>query len=140
MYETMDEVDSVANRVGLLTFSGFFSGAAYAAFKGLPRRTTALKVAGSCAMVGTSLFGAERLANIYLRERIKGNEQRLTLSSYAFGGVVGGGINGFLYQKQPIRGMMISVPLMLGMGMIELGMKRKKQQRIEEIQQENIKC
>jgi len=129
----MEEVDYVANHVGVLTLSGFFSGAAYATYKGFSRRQTALKVAASCTLVGTSLFGAERLANIFLRERIK-SDQRLTLSSYTFGGVFGGGLNGFLYQKQPIRGMIIFVPFMLGMGMIELELKRKKQKRIEELQ------
>jgi len=130
----MDEVDSVANRVGALGFSGFFGGAAYATYKGFPRRATALKVAGSCALVGTSLFTAERLANVVMREQIQG-DQRLTLSSYAFGGVFGGALNGFLYQNKPGRGMLVFVPFMLGIGIIELKLKRMKQRRLEEIQQ-----
>ena len=140
----MDEVDSVANRVGALTLSGFFGGAAYATLKGFPRRATALKVAASCALVGTSLFTAERLANMVMRgEQIKGgsNDQtqtRLTLSSYAFGGVFGGAMNGFLYQNKPVRGMMVFVPFMLGIGIIELELKRRKQRRLEELHQ-NLK-
>ena len=45
----MNEVDSVANRVGLFTVTGFLGGAAYATYKGFPRRSTALMAAASCA-------------------------------------------------------------------------------------------
>lgn len=133
----MDEIDYVANRVGILSLSGFFGGAAYATFKGFPRRATALKVAASCAIVGTSLFTAERFANAAMREHIK-EENRLCLSSYAFGGVFGGALNGFLYQNKPIRGMAIFSPFMLGIGILELEVKRRRQKRCEEIYQRGI--
>lgn len=133
----MDEVDYVANRVGLLAFSGFLGGAAYATFKGFPRRATALKAAASCAIVGTSLFAAERFANVALREQIK-ESNRLLLSSYAFGGVFGGALNGLLYQNQPLRGMFVFTPFMLGIGMIELELKRRKRERFNELHHDRI--
>mmetsp|Transcript_29896 Transcript_29896/g.49627 ORF Transcript_29896/g.49627 Transcript_29896/m.49627 type:complete len:140 (-) Transcript_29896:59-478(-) len=136
----MDEVDHVANRVGLCTVTGFFGGAAYATFKGFPRRATALKAAASCALVATSLFGTERIANVALREYVipKDDEQRLTMTSYAFSGVFGGGLNGYLYQKKPLRGMFYFVPLMLGAGILELEWNRRKRAKIEELQQQHI--
>ena len=131
----MDEVDYVANRVGALALSGFFGGAAYATLKGFPRRVTALKAAASCAIVGTSLFAAERFANVMMRDQIK-ESSRLHLSSYAFGGIFGGALNGLLYQNQPIRGMVVFTPFMLGIGIIELELKRRRQIRFEEIRDE----
>eukprot|EP00531_Pseudo-nitzschia_arenysensis_P019908 CAMPEP_0116126348 /NCGR_PEP_ID=MMETSP0329-20121206/6287_1 /TAXON_ID=697910 /ORGANISM="Pseudo-nitzschia arenysensis, Strain B593" /LENGTH=134 /DNA_ID=CAMNT_0003620431 /DNA_START=15 /DNA_END=419 /DNA_ORIENTATION=+ len=131
----MDEIDYVASRVGAFALSGFFGGAAYATLKGFPRRATALKAAASCAIVGTSLFGAERLANMMMRDQIK-ESSRLNLSSYAFGGVFGGALNGLLYQNQPIRGMVVFAPFMLGIGMIELEIKRRRQLRVEQLYQE----
>eukprot|EP00536_Pseudo-nitzschia_multiseries_P009849 jgi/Psemu1/201788/e_gw1.286.76.1 len=128
----MDDVDFAANRVGTMTLAGFLGGAAHATFKGFPRRASALKAAASCALVGTSLFTAERMANVAMRDQIE-DDRRLTLSSYAFGGIFGGAINGFLYQKQPLRGMAIFTPFMLCVGMFELELKLRKQQRLEEL-------
>ena len=128
----MDEIDYVATRVGSLALSGFFGGATYATYKGFHRRNTALKAAASCAIVGTSLFAAERFANVVMREHIKDNS-RLHLSSYAFGGVFGGAFNGLLYQNKPIRGMIVFVPFMLGIGIIELEIKRRGKKRFDEL-------
>jgi len=49
--------------------------------------------------------------------------------------IFGGALNGFLYQRQPIRGMVVFAPFMLGIGMIELELKRRKQKRLEELRQ-----
>ena len=134
----MREVDYVANRVALCTLSGFFGGAAYATFRGYPRRSTSLKIAGSCAIVATSLFASERLANVALRASgmiPPQDDTRLTLSSYAFGGIVGGGLNGYLYQKQPARGMLVFLPVMLCVAGLELDWKRQKAERAAQVQQ-----
>ena len=133
----MDEIDYVANRVGSLTLSGFFGGAAYATYKGFPRRATALKVAASCAIVTTTIFTAERFFNVAMREHIK-DSHRLHLSSYAFGGVFGGSLNGFLYQNKPIRGMFVFTPLMIGIGTIELQAKKIRQERSNEIYRDSM--
>lgn len=128
----MNEIDKVANRVGICTMSGFLGGAAYGTYKGFPRRATALKAAASCAIVATSLFGTERIGNIVLRSYIPG-DRRLTLTSYAFAGVVGGGLNGYLYQQKPPRGMFWGIPVMLGIACLELEFQRRKQNRIQEL-------
>ena len=128
----MDEIDYVANRVGSMALSGFFCGSVYATYKGFPRRATALKVAASCAIVGTTLFTAERLANIAMREHIYDSRQ-LHLSSYAFGGVFGGSLNGLLYQNKPARGMLVFTPIMVGIGTLELEAKRIREERFNEI-------
>jgi hypothetical protein len=138
MIHILEEIDHVANRVGMCALTGFFGGAAYATFKGFPRRATSLKAAASCAIVATSLFGTERIANILLRHQIHNNEYQLTLSSYAFAGVVGGGLNGYLYQKKPLRGMFYFIPLSLCIGMIELDWTKRKEERIRELQDDKV--
>jgi hypothetical protein len=136
-FSVMTEVDHVANRVGLWTLTGFLGGAAYATFKGFPRRSTSLKVAGSCAIVATSIFGTERVANIVLREygglQPEKDVTRLTLTSYAFAGIAGGGLNGYLYQKKPLRGMFYFVPLMMCVAVMELDWKHRKEARRKEV-------
>jgi broad specificity phosphatase PhoE len=136
----MKEVDHVANRVGLCTLAGFFGGAAWATVKGFPRRSTALSAGGSCAIVATSLFATERLANAALRSTVMPSpeeETRLNLSSYAFSGIVGGGLNGYLYQKKPARGMFVFVPLMFCVAGLEMDWKRRKEARMRQIQDSN---
>jgi hypothetical protein len=136
MIINMEEIDHVANRVGICALTGFFSGAAYATFKGFPRRATSLKAAASCAIVGTSIFGIERIANILLRNQIiPNNEVQLALSSYSFAGAAGGGLNGYLYQKKPLRGMFYFIPGSLCIGMLELEWTKRKQARIRELQE-----
>jgi hypothetical protein len=130
----MEHVDHVAARVSLATLVGFFSGATLAALKGYPRRATALKVAGSCALVGTSVFCSERLAYAAIESQID-QERARVLISHAFSGVAGGGLNGYLYHKRPLRGMFFFVPAMLGIGFAELKWESMKQNRREELLQ-----
>jgi hypothetical protein len=130
----MEHVDHVAARVSLATLVAFFSGATLATLKGLPRRATALKVAGSFALVGTSVFSSERLAYAVMESQID-QEQERVLISHAFSGVAGGGLNGYLYQKRPLRGMFFFVPTMMAIGFAELKWKSMKQNRREELLQ-----
>jgi hypothetical protein len=134
---TMEHVDRVASRVSLGALVGFFSGAAYAIFRGFPLRATSLKVAGSFAMVGTALFGLERVAYAALEDQLQ-SERRLLLTSHAFAGVMGGGLNGYLYQRKPLRGMFCFIPVMLGFGFLELGLEQKKQERLRTLALEAI--
>ena len=127
-------VDHVAARVSLATLLGFFSGATLATLKGYPRRATALKVAGSCALVGTSVFCSERLAYAAMESQIDQERVRV-LISHTFSGVAGGGLNGYLYHKRPFRGMFFFVPAMLGIGFAELKWESMKQKRREELLQ-----
>ena len=127
----MDQVDRVSHRVSLCAVTGFLGGLSYATFKGFPQRTTALKAAGSCAIVGTALFGAERIAYVALQPQIQ-NERRLVATSHAFAGVIGGGLGGYLYQKKPLRGMFVFLPVMLTVAYLELAWDEKRKARILE--------
>lgn len=138
----MDDIDYVANHVGAFCLTGLFSGAAYAKFKAFPTRRISLRAGASCACVATTLFVFERIANISLRKESDANDSRIscndvdirtTLSSHAFGGAFGGGLNGYLYHKQPIRGMVLFTPLMLCLGAMKLEYKRRKQKRESEL-------
>lgn len=128
----VDHVDRVASRVSVCGLMGFAGGIAFSAYRGLPIQSTAIKVATSCAIVGTSLFATERIACMILQNEID-NERRLVLSSHAFSGIMGGGLNGYAYQKKPLRGMFFFLPIMIGVGFLELGWERQRQSRIREI-------
>ncbi|KAG7344708.1 hypothetical protein IV203_032239 [Nitzschia inconspicua] len=140
----LKEFDHVANRVGICTLLGFFGGAAYGTLKGFPRRSTALKAASSCAIVATSVFGMERIAAVALQQQQQSDATtiqhddsfRWTLSSHAFAGVAGGALNGYLYQKKPLRGMFYFIPIMLCVAGMELEWKHRKELRTAQVQLE----
>lgn len=126
----MDHVDRASRRVSIGVMTGFVGGVAYGTFKGHPVGPTALKVASSFAIVATALFVPERMAYLAFRNQID-SERRLILTSHAFGGVFGGGLNGYLYQKKPLRGMFYFVPVMMTIGFLELGWEEQRKQRIQ---------
>ena len=85
----MENVDHVASRVSISAAVGFF--ASFVVWRGYSLRSTAVKVAGSCAIASTSLFGTERLAYLMLQsQNIIEEPSRLTLTSHATAGLVGG--------------------------------------------------
>jgi hypothetical protein len=129
----MEHVDRVAARVSFCTLAGLFGGATFAVWKGFPKRATSLKVAGSCALVSTVLFGMERLAYVALESQINDNERRLMLTSHVFAGVAGGGLNGYLYHGKISRGMLFFLPIMLGSTFAELQWEKNKKLRLQEI-------
>ena len=131
----MDHVDRVASRVSLCAIVGLGGGSFLAAFRGYPLQSTAIKVASSCAIVATSLFASERVAYVVLKHELE-NERRLVLTSHAFAGVMGGGLNGYLYHRQPVRGMFVFVPIMVGVSFLEMEWQRRRQARIQAIQEE----
>eukprot|EP00934_Nitzschia_sp_Nitz4_P008860 Nitzschia sp. Nitz4//scaffold170_size48074//3431//3859//NITZ4_007099-RA/size48074-exonerate_protein2genome-gene-0.0-mRNA-1//1//CDS//3329538622//8850//frame0 len=128
----MNEVDRVSSRVTGCALLGFVGGMIYSTYRGYPLRATSLRSGLSCAIVGTALFGAERLGYVAMKDLIVDNEQQLVLTSHAFSGVFGGGLNGYLYQKKPLRGMFFCVPLMLGVGAAELAWEQKKLEKQQE--------
>jgi hypothetical protein len=125
----MEHVDRVAARVFYGALTGFVGGAAYATLKGLPLRATSLKVAGSFALVGTALFGMEQVAYAALKGKLE-SERQLHLTTHAFAGVAGGGLNGYLYQRKPLRGMFCFVPVMIGIAVLEIQWEKNKQERV----------
>ena len=131
----MEHVDHASVRVSLGTLVGFVSGATLAVWKGYPLRATALKVAGSCALVITSLSVTERIAYASLESHMNSDFQSLMVS-HAFSGIAGGGLNGYLYQKRPVRGVVFFLPIMLGVGFLEFEWKKEVQRRIQELAKE----
>lgn len=132
----MDQVDIVASSVSLCAATGFVGGIIYGTYAGFPLRSVAIRAGGSCALVGTVLFGTERLAYNAMKDQISG-ERRKVLTSHAFSGVLGGGLNGYLYQKKPLRGMFVFIPVMLGVGGLELLWENTKQARRDQVRREN---
>ena len=126
----MEHVDRAAARVASSAFFGLAGGVAYATLRGYPVPPTSMRIGASFALVSTSLFGSERVAYVLFQEHTK-SERQLLLTSHAFSGVVGGGLNGYLYQKKPLRGMFYFVPIMLGIGFCELEFQRRKRLREE---------
>lgn len=133
---SMDQVDVVASRVSLCAAAGVVGGVIYATYAGFPLRSVAIRAGVSSAIVGTVLFGAERLAYNAMKDQING-ERRKVLTSHAFSGVLGGGLNGYLYQKKPLRGMFVFIPVMLGIGGLELLWEDTKQARRDQMRKEN---
>ena len=131
----MNEIDHVAARVSLSALSGLAGGSIYASWKGLPLRSTSFKIASSFAIVGTALFGLERIGYVTLQNQMEG-ERRKLLTSHSFAGVTGGALNGYLYHKKPLQGMFYFVPLMLGIAFAELTWEKTRQDRLQEISME----
>lgn len=130
--QTMDHIDHVASRVSLSALSGLLGGSIYATLKGLPLRSTSFRIASSFALVGTAVFGAERVGYVALQSQIDGERRRL-LTSHAFAGVSGGALNGYLYHKKPLQGMFYFIPLMLGVAFAELTWEKTRQDRLEAV-------
>jgi hypothetical protein len=127
-----EKIDHVAARVSLSAIVGLGFGTVLSTWKGFPLRSTSFRVASSFAMVGTALFGLERIGYTALEKKIEG-EQRLLLMSHSFAGVSGGALNGYLYHRKPIQGIFYFVPVMLGVAFLESTWKQKRQERIEQI-------
>ena len=134
----MDQVDHVANRVTFWALMGGIGGLGYATWKGFPKPKTILTTATSCAMVATSLFGAERLAYLLVRDQFENaSERQLVLTTHSIAGVMGGALNGYLFQKQALRGVVFCVPVMIGYGFIEMAWQRHLASRIQELKEDS---
>ena len=131
----MEHVDRVAARVSLSAVVGFF--ASFAFSRG-SLRSTALKVAGSCAIASTSLFGAERLAYALLQsQNVIEEPSRLLLTSHAIGGAAGGSLNGLLYVRRPHVGLVVFTPIMIGVAFAEMEWENHKERRRQAVAQRN---
>mmetsp|Transcript_4019 Transcript_4019/g.10605 ORF Transcript_4019/g.10605 Transcript_4019/m.10605 type:complete len:170 (-) Transcript_4019:546-1055(-) len=131
--EIMQHVDRVASRVSLMCVAGLVAGATGAAVAGYPRRATALKVAMSLGMVSTSVLVLERIAYVGLAPMMPNEEKRRFRTSHAFGGVFGGAVNGYLYQRRPMRGIVLFAPLMLAVSQMEIMYDEQRNRRIQQI-------
>lgn len=132
----MEYVDHVAARVSFSALTGLSLGSIYSILKGYPVRSTSLKIASSFAMVGTVVFGFERVGYVAMKEQIQ-PERRLLLTSHAFSGVAGGAMNGYLFHKKPRQGMFYFIPAMMGIAAIEILWENKREERIRELMLES---
>lgn len=115
----MEDFDRVSARVTLAGVMGALAGTVTAMYKGHPMGRTAGLTAASCAMVGTACFATERIADISLRRgplREELGRSGFLMVTHACGGLVGGGILGYLYIRNPIRGAVFFVPVMTVIG------------------------
>lgn len=125
-----EEVDHVAARVSFSAVLGLLGGATFATWKGRSLRGTSIKVAGSFAIVSTALFCTERLAHVVLRTQfLVEKEPQRTLASHAFAGVAGGALNGQLYIRSPLRGIILFFPVMMGVAVAEMEWEKEKMRR-----------
>ena len=136
----MEHIDRVAARVSMCAVAGLLGGASYATWRGFPLGTTSAKVASSVAIVGTTLFGAERLFYIALQPRMMVNEtneatreRTILLTSHTLAGITGGALNGSLYQRRPLPGMVYFTPVMIGVALLELEFQTRRQRRVDEV-------
>jgi len=147
-------LDHVAMRVTASTITGLGCGAAYSTLKGYPIFKTSVSTAVSFALVSTACFGMERVANIILKQssaiiyndsdevkRIESTgsiiqppiNTKLIYGSHLLGGLMGGGVVGFLFQSKPLAGAFLLAPIMLGIGKIEVSLDEYKSERLQQL-------
>mmetsp|Transcript_10523 Transcript_10523/g.18695 ORF Transcript_10523/g.18695 Transcript_10523/m.18695 type:complete len:183 (-) Transcript_10523:238-786(-) len=151
-------VDHVSARVTASAATGLGCGAAYATYKGFPLFKTSLSAALSCALVSTACFGMERLAHGVISQSAilidgksippnpdvhgetsptipvqSGINQRLHYGSHAFGGILGGSVVGFLFQGKPMAGAFLLLPIMLGIGKLEVSLDEYRTERLQQL-------
>ena len=133
---TMDVINHISARVSVAAVFGAAIGIGTAIHKGhhVPIRTAGM-TALSFAMVATACLVSERLVAVAMdpsividddhhgsstNKRIKRWSWESTLQSHAAGGVLGGGLLGYLYLKRPLRGVVFFTPVMLLVGTGEM--------------------
>jgi len=148
-------LDHVAMRVTASTITGLGCGAAYSTLKGYSIFKTSISTAVSFALVSTACFGMERVANIILKQssaiiyndhidevkRIESTgstiqspiNPKLIYGSHFLGGLMGGGVVGFLFQNKPMAGAFLLAPIMLGIGKIEVSLDEYKSERLQQL-------
>eukprot|EP00956_Cyclotella_meneghiniana_P004873 scaffold6031_cov72-Cyclotella_meneghiniana.AAC.2 len=135
-----DVLDHLAARMTACAATGLACGVIHSTYKGLPIAKTSLSAAVSCALVSTACFGAERLS-YGLIHNITGEKSSTTpnilYGSHALGGLCGGGLVGFLYQGNPIPGIILLTPIMLGIGKLEISLNAYKSRRIQQLKEIN---
>ena len=135
-----DVLDHLAVRMTASAATGLGCGVIHSIYKGLPIAKTSMSAAISCALVSTACFGAERLS-YGLVYNVTGEQSSATpnilYGSHALGGLCGGGLVGFLYQGNPIPGMILLTPIMLGIGKLEISLNAYKSSRMQQLNEIN---
>lgn len=143
----IQDIDHISYRVTGCAFTGLFAGASFATLKGLPLPPTTISMAASFALVSTACYIPERIfynSSFYFLP-IENNhglgslsevgkiEKRRIFASHALGGVVGGGITGFLFKGKPLQGMLLLSPIMMCVAYGEIRLQDYKRERIKEL-------
>lgn len=156
--DALASLDHVAARVTASTAAGVGCGAVFATYKGFPVFRTSASAAFSCALVSTACFGMERLAHGGISQSLRllnkkpvpserdssdtsfakqsAADQQLVYGSHALGGILGGGIVGFLFQRKPMAGALLLTPFMLGVGKVEHSMNEYRTIRLQQLIEE----
>ena len=156
-------IDHIAARVSASAITGLGCGSAYATYKGFPVFKTSTSAALSCAMISTACFGMERVAYGILKQSSLLTEDKLSTNddisdtpsiiqsttritnptmhygSHALGGLSGGSIVGFLFHGKPWAGAALMMPLMLGVGKIEISLDEYRSERLRQIERDHEK-
>jgi hypothetical protein len=120
--KTMEDFDRASARTTAFGAFGGLIGIGTALHKGHPVPRTVGLTALSFAMVGTALFGTERLAAVAMRGGPLEDELGRTaflMLTHATAGFFGGSLLGALYKGSPLQGATLFVPMMTGFGFVE---------------------
>lgn len=131
----MEDVDHVAARVTVATGIGAALGSSVAVYKGHSIQRVAGSMALSWAMVATACLGTQRLASVAARRFLRQDDENIPtmVATHAIGGIVGGGLSGYLYIRKPIRGMVFLTPIMLMVSLAEMKFQERRKIRPEDI-------
>ena len=136
--DALSVIDHLTARMTASAITGLGCGVIYSSYKGFPIAKTSMSAAASCALVSTACFAAERLAYGIIHQ-ITGKDSKTSSSilygSHALGGACGGGVVGFLYQGNPFRGMALFMPIMVGIGKLEITLNEYKMSRIQQLEE-----
>ena len=58
---------------------------------------------------------------------------KIHYGSHLLGGLMGGGVVGFLFQGKPMAGAFLLAPIMLGIGKIEISLDEYKRERLQQL-------
>jgi len=155
MEKLTETVDHVASRTTIAAFSGLFIGASLGVYRGSPIPRACFSTAGSCALAGTACFASERIIHALLLGTVGSDNNdsssnltdnnnssstgnnNLRMVSHVFGGMIGGAVNGSLFQKRPIAGMGLFVPIMVMVALGEDKLNDARRSRIEYLLRQN---
>ena len=156
-------LDHIASRVTASAVTGLGCGAAYSSYRGFPIVKTTISTAFSFALVSTACFAMERVANVILTRSSmlivdgksidsssnSGGEissaaqpavnSGLHYGSHALGGLMGGGVVGFLFQGKPLAGALLMTPMMVAVGKIEASVDEYRTERLRQLVNDHLR-
>ena len=113
----MNPAEHVANRVVVSAAAGGLWGYMQASVRGHLQGPSARLTALSCGIVGLVCFSAERLAFSGITRVIGTRNESIPrlyvlLASHSIAGTAAGALLGTIYQRRPINGIILCLPLM----------------------------